>query len=527
MPTHYDRRSVLNMGAALAAGTALGLPRSARAQGRAILNSVVAQEPGMLACGIVQIDGAQTISGGKILQSLIRYDEENRLEGELAESWSVSPDGLVYTFNLRRGVLWHDGQPFTADDVVFSFDQILRQTHARTRSAIQKVASFAAPDPHTVVMTLEAPFLPFLTAINSVNGPILPRHLYEGTDFLQNPANNAPVGTGPFRFSEWRRGEFVHLVRFDGYWNPGEPKVDEIYFQIIPDSSQRAIAVETGRIDVCTRITITSTDQNRLVAAGHAKLADARSFDGLSAASQLFFNFRVKPFDDVRVRRAMTHALDRELIIDVALLGQARVQHGPIASSTLYHDADALVRYEHDPDRARALLAEAGIAPGALSFELLVASAGSDRARMMEIIAQQYREVGIDARVQFVDIPTLLKRGGDWDFEVVFTTVGQFQHPTIGLARNFLTSRINNTWGNNIGGYSNPRVDELWAQADAALSDAEAQGFYSEIQRLITEDVPCVFLMELQDYLVVRPNIEDIYQGPLSAYYSWAELRKL
>jgi len=525
MPIVMNRRDVLGTGAAFAAGL-VAAPRSGRAQNRVILNAVCAQEPGVLSAGITQIDGAQTITGGKILQALIRYDEENRLEGELAESWSVSADGKSYTFNLRHGVSWHDGKPFTAADVIFCFDQILRETHARTRSAIDRIAGFDAPDDHTVVMTLDAPFLPFLTSINSVNGPILPRHLYEGTDFRNNPTNNAPVGTGPFVFREWRRSEFVHLVRNETYWGAGEPHVDELYFHFIPDSAQRAIAVETGRIDIATRITITANDQKRLVEAGLAKLADRRSFDGLGAVSQLIPNLRVKPFDDVRVRRAMTHALDRQLIIDVAFLGQGRVQDGPIAASTLYFDDSVLTKYPYDPDRARALLAEAGVAPGALSFELMVASAGSDRARMMEMIAQQYREVGLEARIQFVDVPTIQKRGGEWDFEVIFNTVGQFQHPTIGLARQYLTSRINHTWGSNNQGYTNPEVDALWAKADAALTDAEAQGHYSAIQRLISADAPCIMLMEVQDNLVTRPNIDHLYQGPLSAYYSWAEVTK-
>ena len=519
-----SRTTVLGLAAATMLCTA------AMAQDRVILNAVTAQEPGVLAAGIQTIDGSQTITGGKILQPLLRYDENGDLEGILAESWTVSDDGKTYTFNLRQGVKWHDGAPFTSEDVVFTLDEILRLTHGRTRSALEYVDTMEATDEHTVVITLEQPYSPFLTAINSVNAPILPKHLYEGTDIRQNPVNNAPVGTGPFKFNEWRRGEFVHLVRNDDYWVDGQPHVDEIYFQFIPDSAQRAIAMETGRIDVATRQVISPQDIRRLVSANQAKRLPAEAYGGLGAASFLVPNHTKPPFDNVLARQAVLHALDRQLIIDAAFLGEGKVQVGPLASTTRYFDDEATAKYPYDPEKAKELLDEAGFPAGSggtrFSIELIVANANSERQRMMEIIKQQLAEVGVEVTLRAVDVPTLQTAGTSGEYDLMFLTQGQFQHPSIGVARAYLSDRITGAWGQNMAGYSNPVIDEAWATADTALDDAIIQEAYSTIQREATEDAAYIWLFEVQDNLVVAPNVDNLYQGPLSAYYSWAEVTK-
>src|SRR3954454_4764340 len=145
----------------------------------------------------------------------------------LAESWEISPDGLTYTFHLRKNVKWHDGKPFTADDVLFTTKTFLPETHPRARANFARAESITASDPYTVVFKLKEPFGPFIYAFEVSSAPMMPKHIYEGTDFRNNPANATPIGTGPFKFVEWQKGSFIHLARFDDYFKPGQPYLDD------------------------------------------------------------------------------------------------------------------------------------------------------------------------------------------------------------------------------------------------------------------------------------------------------------
>ena len=203
------------------------------------MNIVIAPEPPTLVLAINQQTPTNLVAA-KIYQGLFVYGFDLKAVPCLAESWKMSADGLTYTFKLRRGVSWHDGRPFTAADVIFSYRDMLIQTHSRARTTMATVANYAAPDDHTVVIKLKQKFAPF---INALDLPIMPKHLYEGKDFRTNPANQTPIGTGPFKFAEWRRGEYVRLVRNEKYYKPGLPYLDEIYFRVIPDAATRVVAL--------------------------------------------------------------------------------------------------------------------------------------------------------------------------------------------------------------------------------------------------------------------------------------------
>src|SRR5690606_22761816 len=148
------------------------------------------------------------------------------------------------------GVTWHDGKPFTAHDVVFSADVFLRENHPRLRVSLAHIETIEAVDDHTVRFTLKQPFGPFLGIFEAGSMPMVPKHIYEGTDFKNNPANAHPIGTGPFKFQEWQKGSYIHLVKNENYHIEGLPYLDEVYWQVIPDAASRAVAYETGKVDV-------------------------------------------------------------------------------------------------------------------------------------------------------------------------------------------------------------------------------------------------------------------------------------
>lgn len=228
------------------------------------LHVVVQPEPPTLMLGLNQ-NGPTSMIAGNIYESLLRYDEKLNPQPSLAKSWEVSPDGREYIFHLQSGVKWHDGKPFTADDVVFSLDKFLREVHPRWRPiADAEVKKIEKIDDLTVSVQLKQPFGPLLMSQEVASAPMVPKHVYEGTNFRTNPANNTPIGTGPYKFSDWSRGSYIHLVKNPDYWLKGKPYFEDVYWEIIPDAAARAVAYETGKVDVLTGGSVDVYDVQRL-----------------------------------------------------------------------------------------------------------------------------------------------------------------------------------------------------------------------------------------------------------------------
>jgi peptide/nickel transport system substrate-binding protein len=244
----------------------------------------------------------------------------------------VSADALVYTFHLRDNVKWHDGQDFTADDVIFSLMKFHIEMSPRARSTLRKVADAKAPDANTVQLTLDSPFEPFLLAFDVATLPMLPKHIYAGTDYRTNPMNQKPVGTGAFAFAEWQRGNFIRLRKFPDYWRPGQPFLDEIIYRIAPDSQSRELAIQTGQVLFTQANDIEPFDVPRLRSQPNLTVG-TREWEMFSPLMWIEVNDRVKPLDDKRVRQALSHAFDRKFIVDRLWFGVGRPATGPIAST--------------------------------------------------------------------------------------------------------------------------------------------------------------------------------------------------
>ncbi len=528
MHHRFTRRTFLTttgVAAASLATTRFGLAADSKT-----LNVVLPLEPSMLQPAIDHADVTQTVAGGKIFQGLIDFGGDQKPRPELAESWDVSPDGLTYTFHLRKGVTWHDGKPFTSDDVAFSAGTMMPQVQPRTADVLKRIEKIETPDANTAILRLGAPFLPFMNAITGTGCPIAPRHIYENTEFRSNPANSKPIGTGPFKFAEWQKGQYIHLVRNPDYYIPDRPKVDEIYFNIIPDGAQRAIAMETGRMNVAVRVALGPNDINRLVGSGKFRPV-AGSYRGLGSFFVLMINVRdERVLHDRRVRQAILFGLDRSVFVDVIYQGQGLVPDSVFMSGTAYYDPSAAMQYKHDPERAKALLDEAGLKPGAdgvrASFNMIAAAVGEDRQRMFEVVRQQLSEIGLKVDVQATtDLASLFKQEADWNFDTYFGSRAQYGDPAIGAAKDYVTSNIHHQAGTNTRGYSNPEVDDLFAKAASALSDDEAQKYYSRLQTILSEDLPLLPLMEQKDELIIGVNVQGLdNQGPLTAYTSWDEV---
>ena len=353
---NINRRSLLAGSAATLGWLAGGIPIPAWAQAAKVLNIAVFPEPNSLLVGAGSTGPAQMVLGN-IYDALLRFDEKLQPMPSLATEWTISKDGLVYTFKLKKGVTWHDGKPFGADDVVFTADKLLRTLNPRVRVAMQSVQSVKALDPTTVEFRLNVPYAAFLGLFDVSSMPIGPRHLLDAAD-LSKPLTGTPIGTGPFKFKEWQRGSFIQLVKNENYHEAGLPKIDSVFWHIIPDAASRAAAFESGKVDVLPGGTAEYFDVVRL-----AKLPGAavttKGWEKFAPQSWLWINQRLPLFQDVRVRQALMYALDREAMAKVIWQGYATPATGPFNPTTAFYTAQTRT-YPHDAAKAKKLLAEAG-----------------------------------------------------------------------------------------------------------------------------------------------------------------------
>jgi len=443
---------------------------------------------------------------GNIFEGLLRYSPKLEPQPELAESWSVSEDAKTYTFKLRKGVTWHDGKPFTAADVLFSIE-MLKQTHARARTNLAQVDKVETPDDYTVVFTLKQPFGPFLGIFEVGSMPMVPKHLYEGTDWKTNPYNNAPVGTGPFMFKEWQKGSFIRLVKNPNYHEKGKPYLDEIYWHVIPDAAARAVAYETGKVDVLPGGSVENFDVPRLSKLPNTCMTGA-GWEFFSPHSWLWLNNRSGPTANKKFRQALMYAIDRNFAKDVIWNGLGKVATGPSASTIKFY-SDAVTKYDYDPEKAKALLKEAGYKGE--TVRLLPLPYGETWQRWAEAVKQNLEDVGIKVEMVATDVAGWNSKVADWDYDIAFTYLYQYGDPALGVSRNYVSSQIAKGFVfNNIEGYSNPEVDKLFAEGATAFPDSKRQEIYDKVQKILVDDVPVAWLLELQFPTITRCNVKNL-----------------
>ncbi len=494
--------------AALMAALALGNIAGAQTRG-GTLNAIVQPEPPILMLGLNQQGPTQYVAG-KIYQGLLTYDEKLAPLPSLAKSWKVSADGLRYSFELQQGVTWHDGKPFSSADVVFSIDQFLRKMHPRGRLVINKyIDTITAPDANNVVITLKEPFAPFLSIFVVDNMPMVPKHIYEGTDFATNPANQTPIGTGPFKFKEWKKGSYVTLVRNDAYWKPGQPYLDEIIFRVIPDAASRAVAFEKGDIQVLRGGDVDNVEVKRLKALPNVEMT-TQGWEMYAPLAFMIMNQRSAPFDNIKVRQAVMHAINRKFVVDNIFFGLGKIAISPLASTTLFFEPK-VTQYDYSLKKSRELIKESGVNVGARPIRILSFPYGSAWDRLAEYTKQSLEQIGFKVEIEAADAGGWAKRTGDFDFDLTFNFTYQYGDPAIGVARHYLSSNaVKGSPFVNNQGYSNPKVDALLTTAASSIDKQERQKLYSEAQNILVNEVANGFLFEIEYPTFYRKNIKNL-----------------
>ncbi|WP_192355927.1 ABC transporter substrate-binding protein [Mesorhizobium mediterraneum] len=508
----------------------LGLMRDGMAYAQTAnggLTSLLAPEPPMLVLSLNQ-QQPTIVVGSKMFESLLDYDFDLTPRPQLAASWEISEDGRTYTFHLVKNAKWHDGVPFTAHDVVFNCSVMLMELHPRARTIFERCESIAATDDHTVVFKLKEPFAPFIYAFEADSAPMAPKHIYEGTDYKNNPANEHPIGTGPFMFKEWARGSHIHLIANPDYYLEGKPSLTEIFFRIVPDAASRSVALETGEAQLAGWNDVENFDVQRLAALPHLEFTTK----GYEFASPLLWyevNLRKAPFNDLRFRKAMMHLLDKNFIVERIMFGLAAPATGPIASTTKFFEPN-LPRYDFDVEKANAILDEMGLKKGAngnrMTIRFLVVPAGEMWTRFAEYFRQAMAAGGIEVVLETTDIAGWGQSIANWEYEVSNNMLYQLADPAIGVARSYISSNIRKgILFTNTEGYENAEVDRLFAEAAVQTSEAARQERYSAVQRILVEELPVLWMTEQRYATLHDKRIVDLVVNASGVNSNFAHAR--
>jgi peptide/nickel transport system substrate-binding protein len=492
--------------AALVAGTMMAGSTHAQTRG-GTLHAIVQPEPPILMLGLNQQGPTQYVAG-KIYQSLLTYTFDLKPQPSLAKAWRVSKDGLTYSFDLQSGVKWHDGKPFTSADVVFSVDKFLRETHPRLRLVLNKyLESIKAVNDLSVELKLKEPYAPFLTTFVVDNMPMVPKHIYEGTDFKNNPANQTPIGTGPFKFKEWKKGSHIILTRNPDYWKKGQPYLDEIVFRVIPDAASRAVAFEKGDVHLLRGGDVDNVDVKRIKALPGVEMT-TKGWEMYAPLAFAVMNQRKPPFNNLKVRQAVMHAINRKFVVDNIFFGLGKIATGPVASTTAFYEPN-VPKFDYDLKKARALIKESGVNVGASTVKILSFPYGSGWDRLAEYTKQSLEQLGFKVEIESADAGGWAKRLGDFDFDLSFNFTYQYGDPAF-VARHFLSNNaVKGSPFVNNQGYSNPKVDELFNAAASAVTAAERQKLYSQVQQILVAEVANGYLFELEYATFYRKNVKN------------------
>lgn len=519
-----SRRSLLAGVAAVAVLAKMGWPALALAapvKGGTVIMALDG-DPETLNAAVSSNYGAGDV-GAKLFEALVWLDEDALPKPQLATSWTISPDGLTYTFTLRDGVTFHDGKPLTSADVKFSFDEVLSKFHPRTSVMAKRLAlQVEAPDPKTVVMKLSQPYAPFLTQLSVFDTPIVPKHLLEGQDILKSDFANKPVGSGPFRFVEWNRGANLTLEANKSYWDAGKPYLDRIVYQVMPQPASRIAALETGEVDFVSDYYLAKADVPRLI---KSEKYQARIGKALPAIYFAQLNMRKPPFDNPKARQAVSFAVDRARLVQQAMNGLARPGYGAFGDGfkwTLNEDASYAKLYPYNPEQAKALLKEAGVAEGTrvrLAYE-------APRPQMIataQILRENLRAIGLDPVVEPLERTVLLQKVfKDNDFDMALGSYFSSGDPAIGYHRLYVTNatQASNTNGS---GYSSPEVDDLLSKASTIADVGERGAIYKQVQAILSKDMPSVVLYDESGVDLATKKLHGLWES-VDTRAQWADV---
>lgn len=469
------------------------------------------------------------VIAGKIMEALVDLDANGGPAPVLATAWKSSPDGKTITFTLREGVKWHDGKPFTSADVQFSAMEMWKK-HLNYGTTLQLyLDGVDTPNAQTAVFRYSRPMpLDLLLRALADLGYVAPKHVYEGTNILENPANTAPIGTGPFKFSKYERGQYVIALRNENYWRPGFPYLDQIIWRFVPDQAAAAAAMESGQIQISPEGGFALSDLDRLKK-GNTFEVSTRGNEGNAVMNTIEFNFRRKELADRRVREAIVRSLDVNFFCENFLYGLAKPATGPFPSTSPRFFAKDVPMYAFDKKKAEALLDEAGYKRGAngqrFSLRLVPAPWGEDIALWATFLQQSLQQVGIAIEIVRYDAAGFLSNVyKDWNFDLA---TGWHQYrgdPAVSTTVWYRSGSPKGAPWTNQWGWESPAIDKLIDSAAFEIDPAKRRKLYGELATAVNTEIPLWMSIERLLISVTNKSLQNHHNQPRWISSSWADL---
>lgn len=468
--------------------------------------------------------------GRLIFSGLVMTDDKGQWMPDLAsevptlENGGVSADGKTVTYKLRRNITWHDGTPFTSEDVKFTYQLIAsRRVQTVSQEGYKQIASVSTPDAYTVVVSFKQLYAPYLTLFPI----ILPKHILGNIQDINNAGfNRAPIGTGPFKFKEWRIGDSIILEANTSYYL-GKPNLNSIVFKIIPDPNTIITQIKAGQIHIAGGIPLTQLEQVK-------SLANAKSYITPNTIwEHLDFNLDRELFKDERIRKAIMLAIDRQAIVDTTL------KHAAVPAATDQPPVSwalnaQLKPYTRDVKTARALLEQAGYKNGPdgyyvkngqkLTFTIATTKDNKTREAVAQNIVQQLKEVGILVEIRLVDAPVFFGETLKYrNFDTALYSWVSGADPDNSMLWNskFIPSASNGYSGNNYSGLRNAEVDKLTQEAIMTVDLEKRKNLYYRLQELLAEICPVVPLYYRANIDVAANNVANFKPNPTLSGNLW------
>lgn len=450
-----------------------------------------------------------------IFSRLVKTDWNNKIIPDLASSWDISADGKTYTFKLKSNVKWHDGQAFSSADVKWTIEEIISKKGYLV-SSLGNVTSIETPGADTVVFHLKQSDSSLLTSLSFLGAFILPKHIFEGSDWTTNKAAQEPVGTGPFKFADYQKGVSISLEANKDYFD-GSPKIDKLVYKIIPDGNTALQAFKNGELDVLG------------VVPPYAEVAGLKTAEGTKTVENntlsryyLTFNLAKKPWSQPEVRQAIALSVDRSEILEKAFKGVGKVADGFYAPGISWAYNDQAVLPQKDIQKAQQLLEQAGYKKNAQGYYFSADIVTFNMDPFLDtstVVKANLQAIGIDAKVDSLEQAAWMQRClTDRDFDI--TIMGG----SVGPDPSALANRVGTKGPLNFMGYSNSKVDQLFEEGGSLVEETDRAAKYKEIQKILAADLPIVPLVEditvnvYKDYLSGLPYDDALGKAAMTEF---------
>lgn len=475
----------------------------------------------------IQSGIATMMPGAQLFAGLVQYDDEWNPHPYLAERWEAASDNLSHTFHLRKGALFHDGKEITSEDVAFSLE-IVKNHHPFGGAMFGTVEKVDTPDPYTAIFRLRTPLPALVISTSSVLLPIIPKHIYSTAPIRTHPANNNPIGSGPFKLKEYKPGAYLILERFDDFFGEG-PYLDRLIYHIMKDPNSVTLGLQRGKLDYAPYAPVPKVTVERIQQRSPELKVTHEGYEAIGPINWLAFNLRVKPLDDVRVRQAIAYAIDRQFICD-ALFRGATPATGPIVPSSPYYYGDVNT-YPFNVEKANALLDEAGYprrdgSRFTLTLDTYPGQAERGHLPAQYMKAQLPSSVGINIHLREApDFPTWARRISTWNFELTMDQVFNYPDPTIGVERTYVCDNIiKGVIWSNTQGYCNPEVDKLFALASVETDFQRRKKLYADVQKILVRDLPVYWINVINYSTIYNTKVKNV---PLSIWGAMAPFNRV